>query len=205
MDDAVAQGEREQGVELLVPRRRSPGRSVGRSTGSRPARRGRRRACRESPGRPRRARMPCVISISSDVATARSVTPAQAASASSSMSPEQSVEPSPPLAGCRPAAAIALPGPTEHVMPSAERRRRAQRHERRIRVLAVAVLQRLLQAAKLAHDPRRAIVGLAGPSSSRMTPTSSLRTSSRSSIGHTLLRHQPRRVSRVSPVDTTRQ
>ena len=53
-----------------------------------------------------------------DVATARSVTPAQAASASSSMSPEHSWEPSPPLAGWRPASASARPVSTEQQMPS---------------------------------------------------------------------------------------
>ena len=53
-----------------------------------------------------------------EVATARIVTPAQATSASSSMSPEQSRVPSPPAAGCRPAAAIARPVSTEQVTPS---------------------------------------------------------------------------------------
>jgi hypothetical protein len=52
------------------------------------------------------------------VATERSVTPAQATSASSSMSPEQSWEPSPPVAGWSPASAIARPVSTEHAIPS---------------------------------------------------------------------------------------
>ena len=52
------------------------------------------------------------------VATARSVTPAQAASASSSMSPEHSSEPSPPVAGCRPAVAIARPVSTLQLTPT---------------------------------------------------------------------------------------
>jgi hypothetical protein len=46
---------------------------------------------------------------SSEVATAFSVIPAQAANASSSMSPEQSSSPAPPVAGYSPAIAIALP------------------------------------------------------------------------------------------------
>ena len=49
--------------------------------------------------------------------TALSVTPAQATSASSSMSPEHSSVPSPPLAGCSPACAIARPVWTEHDTP----------------------------------------------------------------------------------------
>ncbi len=52
------------------------------------------------------------------VETAPSVTPAQATSASSSMSPEHSWVPSPPVAGCRPASAIARPVSTEQVTPS---------------------------------------------------------------------------------------
>ena len=56
--------------------------------------------------------------MSSAVATAPSVTPAQATSASSSMSPEHSSVPSPPVAGCRPALAIARPVSTEQLMPS---------------------------------------------------------------------------------------
>ena len=62
-----------------------------------------------------------------DVATARSVTPAHATSAWSSMSPEQASEPSPPVAGCRPATASARPVSTEQLMlsvPSSPRARR---------------------------------------------------------------------------------
>jgi hypothetical protein len=50
------------------------------------------------------------------VATALSVTPAQATSASSSMSPEQSSRPDPPVAGCRPATASARPVSTLQAM-----------------------------------------------------------------------------------------
>ena len=56
--------------------------------------------------------------ISSAVATAPSVTPAQATSASSSMSPEHRRLPSPPVAGCSPAWAIARPVSTLHETPS---------------------------------------------------------------------------------------
>ena len=52
------------------------------------------------------------------MATAFSVTPAQATSASSSMSPEQAESPLPPVAGCRPASTSALPVSTRQVMPS---------------------------------------------------------------------------------------
>src|SRR2546423_11541726 len=52
------------------------------------------------------------------VATAPSVTPAQATSASSSMSPEHAERPLPPVAGCNPAAVSALPVWTLQVMPS---------------------------------------------------------------------------------------
>ena len=66
--------------------------------------------------------VPPATGISSDVATARSVTPAHATSASSSMSPEQASEPSPPVAGCRPATASALPVATEQLMPCSSSR-----------------------------------------------------------------------------------
>ncbi len=72
---------------------------------------------------PRKSRSPSAVtvppatSIPSEVATARSVTPAHAASACSSMSPEQTSEPSPPVAGCRPATASAWPVATEQEMP----------------------------------------------------------------------------------------
>ena len=74
-----------------------------------------------TPSVPRKSRSPSArtappaIGISSDVATARSVTPAHATSAWSSMSPEQASEPSPPVAGCRPATASACPVATEQL------------------------------------------------------------------------------------------
>ena len=54
--------------------------------------------------------------MASAVETAFSVTPAQATSASSSMSPEQSSMPEPPVAGCRPATASARPVSTLQAM-----------------------------------------------------------------------------------------
>ena len=54
--------------------------------------------------------------MSSAVATAFNVTPAQATSASSSMSPEQSSSPEPPVAGCSPATASARPVSTLQAM-----------------------------------------------------------------------------------------
>jgi hypothetical protein len=50
------------------------------------------------------------------VATALSVTPAQATSASSSMSPEHNSMPEPPVAGCSPATASARPVSTLQAM-----------------------------------------------------------------------------------------
>src|SRR3954470_5580129 len=82
-------------------------------------------ACLSTPSVPRKSRSPstCTVpprsSTPIDVATARRVTPAHAASACSNMSPEQSSVPSPPLAGCRPATARARPVSTEQLMPSA--------------------------------------------------------------------------------------
>ena len=52
------------------------------------------------------------------VATDFRVTPAQATSASSSMSPEHSSSPEPPVAGCKPATASARPVSTLQAMPS---------------------------------------------------------------------------------------
>src|SRR5688572_33357664 len=52
------------------------------------------------------------------VATAFNVTPAQAASASKSISPEHADNPSPPVAGCNPASTIALPVSILQVTPS---------------------------------------------------------------------------------------
>ena len=54
----------------------------------------------------------------SAVATAFTVTPAQATSASSSMSPEQAESPLPPVAGWSPASTRALPVSTRQVIPS---------------------------------------------------------------------------------------
>src|SRR5919204_357080 len=77
-----------------------------------------------TPSVPRKSRLPSALTvppwtgISSEVATARRVTPAQATSACSSMSPEHRSDPSPPEAGCRPAAATAAPVRTEQLMPS---------------------------------------------------------------------------------------
>lgn len=62
--------------------------------------------------------VPLRTGISNDVATADKVTPAQAASACSSMSPEQAISPVPPVAGCKPAATIACPVCTEQLTPS---------------------------------------------------------------------------------------
>ena len=81
-------------------------------------------ASRSTPSVPRKSSSPSACTrpdatgISSDVATACSVTPAQATSASSSMSPEHSSAPSPPVAGCSPAVASARPVSTEHDTPS---------------------------------------------------------------------------------------
>jgi len=55
------------------------------------------------------------------VATALSVTPAQATSASSNMSPEHALSPLPPVAGCNPAVTSALPVWTLQVTPSPRR------------------------------------------------------------------------------------
>ena len=62
--------------------------------------------------------MPFFSGTSIAVATDFRVTPAQATSASSSMSPEQSSRPEPPVAGCRPATASARPVSTLQVRPS---------------------------------------------------------------------------------------
>ena len=117
-DDAVALGQLEQGRQLLLVGVGVELEARGGSRGSRPGRRGRRRGCRGSRGRPRRGPCPPATAIPSEVATARRVTPAQATSASSSMSPEQSSVPSPPEAGCSPASAIARPVSTEQETPS---------------------------------------------------------------------------------------
>ena len=59
------------------------------------------------------------------VATLRKVTPAQASSACSSMSPEQASVPSPPVDGCRPARTGAAHPSTVHVIPGSEKAARA--------------------------------------------------------------------------------
>src|SRR5215218_4663648 len=75
-----------------------------------------------TPSVPRKSRSPSALTvpwrsgISSAVATAFSVTPAQATSASSSMSPEHSSAPEPPVAGCSPATASARPVSTLQAM-----------------------------------------------------------------------------------------
>ena len=74
----------------------------------------------------------------SDVATALSVTPAQATSACSSMSPEQMLTADPPVAGCRPALTSACPVSTEQVTPSPMAPLRVERHHAPLRVLAIA-------------------------------------------------------------------
>ena len=60
--------------------------------------------------------VPLFSGMSSAVATALRVTPAQATSASSSMSPEHSSAPEPPVAGCSPAVASARPVSTLQAM-----------------------------------------------------------------------------------------
>ena len=139
-DDAVALGQ-PTSLSSARPRRPCRGRSAAGSRGTRRARRGRRRACRGSRGRPRRSpsRRP---GSPATVATARIVTPAHAASASSSMSPEHSCVPSPPVAGCRPAIAIARPVARGTSRPPRGRPGSPQRHDRRPGVVAVAILQR---------------------------------------------------------------
>ena len=80
-----------------------------------------------TPSVPRKSRSPSarivpLTSIPSAVATEHIVTPAQATSASSSMSPEQASIPLPPVAGCRPASASARPVATLHAMLSSSSR-----------------------------------------------------------------------------------
>ena len=111
---------------------------------------------------PRKSRSPsaCTLPAStgmpSEVATARSVTPAQATSASSSMSPEQSREPSPPEAGCSPASAKERPVFTEQETPFAQVAACREGHQGGRRLLPVALLQRRLDRPQLiALHPRR--------------------------------------------------
>ena len=155
VDDAIALGQFQQLVDLVLRRIGVDLEDSGGWRGSRPARSCRRRSV------PRKSRSPSAFTtplrrlISSAVATAFRVTPAQATSASSSMSPEQSSAPVPPLAGCRPAigecaARLDLAGDVLVV----ERSLRLQRHDRRIRLGAVLILQRRLKRAQLGrfHD-----------------------------------------------------
>ena len=128
--DAVALRQLEERRELLVVGvgvELEAQADVGRS---RPAPPCPRPACRGSRGRPRRGRGRSLTSMPRLVATAPSVTPAQATSASSSMSPEHSSVPSPPVAGCRPASAIARPVSTRAGDPLAERAVGLQRDQR---------------------------------------------------------------------------
>src|SRR4051812_23153748 len=80
-----------------------------------------------TPSVPRKSRSPSACSrasrnsMPSAVATAPRVTPAQATNASSSMSPEHAAWPVPPVPGCRPATASALPVSTLQVTPSPTR------------------------------------------------------------------------------------
>ena len=78
----------------------------------------------DTPNVPRKSTSPSAFIVPSiflmpiAVATARNVTPAHAANASSNMSPEQANDPVPPVAGCKPASTIALPVSTLHEIPS---------------------------------------------------------------------------------------
>ncbi len=83
------------------------------------------------------------------VATALSVTPAQATSASSSMSPEQASRPLPPVAGMQAggherAARLDLAGDARVVDVALGR----QRDDGRVRLVAVLLLERRLNGAK---------------------------------------------------------
>ncbi len=102
--DAVALGE------LLRVASCSAAASAAASSSKRSAtRESRRAAARSTASVPRKSSAPSAVIVPprrgprATVATACSVTPAQATSASSSMSPEHSGEPSPPVAGCPPA------------------------------------------------------------------------------------------------------
>src|ERR1700761_6820610 len=89
--------------------------------------------------------VPPATSIPSEVATARSVTPAHATSAWSSMSPEHSSVPSPPVAGWRARAGRRLPGLHRARDGVVQLAARPQRDDRLLRVVPVGVLERLLQ------------------------------------------------------------
>ena len=81
-------------------------------------------ASRSTPNVPLKSRSPSANTVPPRsampraVATEVIVTPAHAASACSSMSPEHANDPSPPVAGCRPARTKAWPVSTEQLMPS---------------------------------------------------------------------------------------
>ena len=86
----------------------------------------------------------------SAVATALSVTPAQATRAWSSMSPEQACSPVPPPEGCKPASTSALPVSTEHAISDSSTAPAALSTMRGgVGVLAVALLERRLQRSEL--------------------------------------------------------
>ena len=112
-------------------------------------------ASRSTPSVPRKSRSPSarrcadVSSTPIAVATALSVTPAQATSASSSMSPEQASRPLPPVAGCRPAVTSARPVSTLQAMPASSMSPSArERDDRRLRLVAVLLLERRLHGAQ---------------------------------------------------------
>ena len=129
--------------------RRCRAQKRGGCRGSRPVRCGRPRACRGNRDRPRRCTVPPFRRNSSAVATAFNVTPAQATSASSSMSPEQACNPLPPVAGCSPASTSARPvlDPAGDAL-TIEVAFRLQCDQRRIRAVAVLRLERRLQFAQ---------------------------------------------------------
>ena len=145
VDDAVALGEPHQGGELLLGQVAVELEASAGCRGSRPARPWRRRACRGSRGRPRRGCAASRTGSRSAVATAFSVTPAQATSASSSMSPEQALMPLPPVAGCSPASTSALPVCDRAGHALADPPLGLQRDHGRLGRLAVALLERGLQ------------------------------------------------------------
>ncbi len=92
--------------------------------------------------------------MSSAVATAFNVTPAQATSASSSISPEHNSAPDPPVAGCSPASMMARPVSTLQAnFAVIERAKRFQRDHRLLRIGLVLFLVRgLLGAQRIGRD-----------------------------------------------------
>ncbi len=133
-------------------------------------------ASRSTPSVPRKSRSPSartcaeVSSTPIAVATALSVTPAQATSASSSMSPEQASRPLPPVAGCSPAVTSARPGldlaGDARIVDVALGR---EREHGRSGLVAVLLLERRLQGAQRvgvhAPDLRQAMTSTRGPRS----------------------------------------